>query len=106
MNTGDVIQIEAPDFDPDIDEVLPTPTDQCISDPVTQGSVTPTLKSAEKVIKCRTPASPCIDIDTQKVDWPYAVPVKILPQYDQQNEQNIPTELTYLTLGPAKIPQL
>ena len=28
MNTGDVIQIEAPDFDPDIDEVLPIPTDQ------------------------------------------------------------------------------
>ena len=24
MNTGDVIQIEAPDFDPDIDERLPT----------------------------------------------------------------------------------
>ena len=28
MNTGDVIQIEVPDFDPDIDEVLPIPSDQ------------------------------------------------------------------------------
>ena len=28
MNTGDMIQIEAPDFDPDIDEALPIPTDQ------------------------------------------------------------------------------
>ena len=28
MNTGDTIQIEAPDFDPDIDEVIPTTTDQ------------------------------------------------------------------------------
>ena len=31
MNTGDVIQIEAPDFDPDIDEVLPISTDQSIN---------------------------------------------------------------------------
>ena len=44
MNTGDMIQIEAPDFDPDIDETLPTPMDQCINDPVIQGLVTPTLK--------------------------------------------------------------
>ena len=51
MNTGDVIQIEAPDFDPDIDKVLPISTDQHTNDPVTQGSVTPTLKSAEKVIE-------------------------------------------------------
>ena len=56
MNTGDTIQIEVPDFDPDIDEALPTSTDQHTNDPVTQGSVTPTLKSAEKVIECRTPA--------------------------------------------------
>ena len=68
MNTGDTIQIEAPDFNPDIDEVLPTTTDQDTIDPVTQGSVTPTLKSAEKVIECRTPAPSYQDIDTQEVD--------------------------------------
>ena len=106
MNTGDVIQIEVPDFDPDIDEALPTPTDQRINDPAIQGSVTPTLKSAEKVIKCRTPAPLCTDIDTQKVDWPDAIPVEIPPQYDQRNEQSILTEPTYPNLGPAEIPQL
>ena len=51
-----MIQIEAPDFDPDIDEVLPISTTQLTNDPVTQGSVTPILKSAEKLIKGRTPA--------------------------------------------------
>ena len=106
MNAGDVIQIEAPDVDPDIDEVLPTSTDQCTNDPATQGSVTPTLKSAEKVIECRTPAPSHIDIDTQEVDWPDAIPVEIPPQNDQQNEQSIPTEQTYLNLGPAEIPHL
>ena len=63
MNTGNTIQIEAPDFDPDIDEVLPTTTDQDTNDLVTQGSVTPTLKSAEKVIECRAPVPLHQDID-------------------------------------------
>ena len=98
MNTGDVIQIEAPDFDPDIDEALPVSTAQCTNNPVTQGSVTPTLKSAEKVIEGRTPAPSHIDVDAKEVDWPDAVPVEIPPQYDQQNKQNIPTELTYPNL--------
>ena len=106
MNTGIVIQIEAPDFDPDIDEALPTSMDQHTNNPVTQGSVTPTLKSAEKVTECRTPASLHIDVDTQEVDWPDVIPVEIPPQNDQQNEQNIPPEPTYPNLGPAEIPQL
>ena len=106
MNTGDVIQIEVPDFDPDIDEVLPISLDQHTNDPVTQRSETPTLKSAEKVIKCRTPAPLHTDIDTQEVDWPDAILGEISPQYDQQNEQSIPTELTFQNPGPAEIPQL
>ena len=106
MNTGNVIQIEAPDIDPNIDKVLPIPTDQHTNSPVIQGSVTPTLKSAEKVIECRTPATPHIDVDTQEVDWPDAIPVEIPPQYNQQNEQSIPTEPTYPNLESAEIPQL
>ena len=106
MNTGDVIQIEVPDFDPDIDEALPISTAQHTNDPVTQGLVTPALKSPEKVTECRTPASSHIDIDTQEVDWPDVIPVEIPPQYNQQNEQSTPTELTYPNLGQAEIPQL
>ena len=106
MNTDDVIQIEVPDFDPDIDEVLPISTAQRTNDPVTQGSETPTLQSAESVIECRTPAPSHTDIDTQEVAWPDTIPVEIPPQYDQQNEQSIPTEPTHRNLGPAKIPQL
>ena len=106
MNTGDVIQIQVPDFDPDIEKALPISTDQHTNGPVTQGSVTPNLKSAEKVIERRTPAPSHIDIDTQEVDWPDAIPVEIPPQYNQQNEQSIPTEPTHSNLGPAEIPQL
>ena len=106
MNTGNVIQIEVPDFDPDIDEVLPISMDQHTNDPATQGSVTSTLKSAEKVIECRTPAPSHQDIDTQEVDWPDTIPVEIPPQHDQQIKQSIPTQPTHRNLGPAEIPQL
>ena len=106
MNTGDAIQIEAPDFNSDIDKVLPITMDQDTNDPVTQGLVTPTPKSAEKVIECRTPAPSHQDIDTQEVDWPDMIPVEIPPQPDQQIEQSIPTQLTNCNLEPAEIPQL
>ena len=94
MNFGDTIQIEAPDFDPDIDEVLPTTADQETNDPVTQWSATPTLKSAEKVIERTTPAPSHQDVDTQEVDWPDAIPVEIPPQPDQQNKQSITIQPT------------
>ena len=42
MNTGDMIQIEVPDFGPDIDKVLPIPADQNTDYKETQGSVNST----------------------------------------------------------------
>ena len=57
MNTGDVIQIEVPDFDPDIDKALPIPTDQNTHHQETQGSVNSMQQFPEKTAECRTPAS-------------------------------------------------
>ena len=48
MNTGDVIQIDAPDFDPDIDEGLPTQE--------TQGSATITQQFFKKPKEREAPA--------------------------------------------------
>ena len=56
MNTGDVIQIEVPDFDPDIDKALPIPMDQNIDHQETQGSVNSTQQFPKKTAKSRTPA--------------------------------------------------
>ena len=94
MNSGDMIQIEAPDFDPDIDDISPTTIDQESNNPVTQGLATPTPKSAEKVIEHTTPAPSHQDTDTQEVDWPDAIPVEIPSQSDQQNDQKITIQLT------------
>ena len=66
MNTGDVIQIEAPDFDPNIDEALPIPMDQNTDYKETQGSVNSTQQSPKKTAITRTPASS--QQDTQDVD--------------------------------------
>ena len=106
MNTGDVIQIEAQDFDPDIDEALPISTDQIINDPETQRSVTSTQKFTEKMTECSTPASSHQNIDAQEVDWPDAIPVEILPQPNQNTEQNIPTLPIQHEIDQAEIPQL
>ena len=89
MNTGDVIQIEAPDFDPNIDEALSISVDQNIDHQETQGSVISTQKFTEMTAECRTPAS--LHQDTQDVDWPDAIPVEIPPQPNQNIEQNIST---------------
>ena len=98
MNTGNVIQIEVPYFDPDINEVL------LISHQETQGSVTSIQKFAEKTIKCSTPASS--HQDTQDVDWPDVIPVEILPQPNQNIEQNIPTPPIQHEIDQAETPQL
>ena len=89
MNTGNVIQIEVPDFDPDIDKALPISVVQSINHQETQGSVTSTQKFAGKMTECRTPAS--LPQDTQDIDWPDAIPVEIPTQPDQDIEQSIPT---------------
>ena len=75
MNTGDVIQIEAPDFDPDMDEALPIPVDQSIDHQESQGSVSSTQHFPEKTAKSRTPAS--AHQDAQDIDWPDVIPVEI-----------------------------
>ena len=74
-----MIQIEVPDFDPDIDEVLLTSTDQHAKNSGPQGSVISTQKSTEKMTECRTPAPSQQNINAQEVDWPDAIPVEIPP---------------------------
>ena len=104
MNTGDAIQIEVPDFDPDIDKVLPIYADQNINHQETQGSVNSTQMFPEKTAECRTPAS--LHQDAQDVDWPDAISVEIPPQPDQNIKHNISTLPIQHEIDQAEIPQL
>ena len=99
MNTGNVIQIEAPDFDPDINEGLPTQEHQ-----EAQGSASIIQQSIKKSNECKAPA--LSQRDVEEVDWLDAIPVKIPPQPDQDNEQNIPVLPTGCETNLIDISQL
>ena len=106
MNSGDIIQIEASDFDPDIDDVSPTTIDQESNNSSTQGSATPTPKTAEQETERTAPAPSHQYQDWQEIDWPDAIPVEIPSQSDQQNDQRINIQQTRCNSEPVKIPQL
>ena len=99
MNTGNVIQIEAPDFDPDIDEGLPIQEHQ-----EAQGSASITQQSFKKSNESKAPALSHQDVED--VDWLDTIPVKIPPQPDWDIEQNIPALPTRSEINHIEIPQL
>ena len=89
MNTGDTIQIEAPDFDLDIDDISSTTIDQESNDRLIQGTTSPTPKTTEPEIELTTSAPSNQHTASQETDWPDAIPVEILSQIDQPNDQRI-----------------
>ena len=94
MNSGDTIQIEAPDFNPDIDDVSPTTIDQELNNRLTQGTTSLTLKTTEPEIEC-TASVPSNHYTTlQEIDWPDAILVEIPSQIDQTIDQRIDTQWT------------
>ena len=99
MNTANVIQIEVPDFDPDINEGLPTQEQQ-----EAQGSTSITQQPCKKSDEHKAPA--LSQRDVEEVDWLDAIPVKILPKPDQDIKHNIPVLPTRREINHIEIPQL
>ena len=97
MNTADVIQIDTRNFNPDIDERLPTQEHQ-------QAQESEIKQSCENSEECKAPA--LLQRDVEEVDWPDAIPVKIPPQLDQDIKQNIPVLPTRRETNLIEIPQL
>ena len=89
MNSGDTIQIEAPDFDPDINDVSSPTIDQVSNNLVTQGTASPTPTTTEPEIEHTTPATSIQQTASQDTDWPDAIPVEIPSQIDHPNNQRI-----------------
>ena len=82
MNTGDIIQINTPEFDPDIDSGPTMKEHREI-----QGSDNPIQHHVEETKKSKTPT--LLQQVEGEVDWPDAVPVEIPPQSVQDNDYNI-----------------
>ena len=99
MNTGNVIQIDTPEFDPDIDGGPPTKEHKEI-----QGSDSSIQHLLGESKKSEAPALP--QQVAEEVDWPDTVPVKILPQSAQDNNHNIRASPTRHEMNYSEIPQL
>ena len=89
MNSGDTVQIEAPDFDPDINNISSLSTDEISNKLLTQGTASPTPETIELEIECSTPATSIQQTASQDTDWPEAIPVKISSLIDQPEVQGI-----------------
>ena len=99
MNTGDVIQIDAPEFDPDIDGRPPTKEHGEI-----QGSDSSIQHPLGESKKSEAPALP--QQVAEEVDWLDAVPVEIPPQSAQDNDHTIRAPPTQHKTNYSEIPQL
>ena len=106
MNSGDTFQIDAPDFDPDIDKVSSPSTDKISNKVLTQGTASPTSETIEPEIECSTPATSIQQRASQDTDWPDAIPVEIPSQIDQPEDQGIDRHQTQHNSDRAKIPNL
>ena len=106
MNSGDTIQIEAPDFDPDINDVSSPTTDKISNKLLTHETASPTPKTTEPEIKCSTPTMSIQQTASQDANWPDAIPVKIPSLIDQPEDQGIDRHQTQPHSDRAGIPNL
>ena len=88
MNPGDTVQIEAPDFNPDIDDISSPSTDEKQNKSLTQGTYSPTSEVTEPKDNSPTPATTLQQLSSQDTDWPDAAPVQI-PNQAQYNSESI-----------------
>ena len=80
MNQGDTIQIEAPDFDPDINKVFSPSTDKKGNETQTQGTPSPASEVTEPEDNNSAPAITSQQLPSQDTDWLDAFPVEIPTQ--------------------------
>ena len=99
MNTGDIIQINTPEFDPDIDG-RPSTKEHGEN----TGVNNPIQHRVEESKKSEAPALP--QQVEEEVDWPDAVPVEIPPQSVQDNDYKISVVATRPETNYSEIPQL
>ena len=109
MNQGDAVQIEAPDFNPNIDGVSSPSTEEKPNELMTQGTLSPTPEVTEPEDDSLTPATTIQQIIPQETDWPDAIPVQIpwvLSSSAQPEEQEIIRSQTRCNSQSLEIPEL
>ena len=78
MNQGDTVQIEAPNFNPDIDGVTSLSTDEKPDELTIQGTLSPIPEVTEpEDDNSLTPGTTIQQLTSQETDWLDAIPVQI-----------------------------
>ena len=106
MNPGDTVQIEAPDFDLDIDGISSPSMYKIPNKSLTQGKTSPAPEATKTEIECSTPATSTQQTTSQDTDWPDAIPLQIPSSIDQPEDQGIDRHQTQHNSKRAKIPNL
>ena len=106
MNPGDTVQIEAPDFDQDINRVSSPSTYEIPNKSLTQGTTSPASKITEPENECPNPATSIQQLASQDTDWPDAIPVQIPSLIDQPKDQGLDRCQTKHNSERIKIPNL
>ena len=89
MNQGDTVQIEAPDFDPDIDGVSFPSTDEIPNKLLIQETSSPAPEITDPENECPTPPTSSQQLTSQDTDWLDAIPVQIPSLIDQPEDQGL-----------------
>ena len=77
MNQGDTVQIEAPNFDPDIDGVSSPSTDEKPNELMIQGTLSPTPEVTKPEDGIVTPATTIQQLTSQETNWLDTIPMQI-----------------------------
>ena len=106
MNQGYTVQIEAPDFDPDINGVSSPSTAEIPNKLLIQGTSSPTPAITKTENECLTPATSTQQSTPQDTDWPDAIPVQIPSSIDQSEDQGLDRHQAQCNSETVKIPDL
>ena len=106
INQGDTVQIEAPDFDPDINGVSSPSTDKIPNKLLIQGTSSPTPAITKTENECPTPTTSVEQSTPQDTDWPDAIPVQIPSLIDQSEDQGLDRHQAQQDSESVEIPNL
>ena len=110
MNQGDTVQIEALDFDPDIDEDTSPSTDEKPNEVTIQGTLPPIPEVTKpEDDNSLTPGISTQQLTSQETDWPDATPMQIprvLSSTAQPEEQGHNRSQARYNIENFEIPEL
>ena len=106
MNQGDTIQIEAPNFDLDINRISSPSADEIPKKSLIQGISSPTPATTKPENECPAPVTTIQQSTSQDTDWPDAIPAQIPSSIHQSEDQGLDRHQAQHNSETVEIPNL